>query len=227
MEKTLQEAAVVQAQVAETGLSVEYIIPARSTIKSDGTERHVRINDVIDDAAAVSVVAVPRRDPTAYLQARLTDNSTVAFLPGTVSLFLDGTFVGKADLPLVRPHDHTALSFGADNRVNVTYQPQGKLSSRDGIIWDKKTVESTSSLITVASHHDQAIPIPILDQTPVSGDADLKVEIKADPAPTATAVDDKPGVVSWTATYQPGETRRIEFDYSVSAPEGRRVIGLR
>ena len=227
MEKTLQEAAVVQARIAQTGLSVEYVIPARSAIASDGSERRVRINDVTDNAAVLSVVAVPQIEATAYLQARLEDGSPAAYLPGTVSLFLDGVFVGKSDLPLVQPHDHATLSFGADNRVKVTYQPQGKLSSRDGIIWDKKSVESHAALITIANHHDQAIPITVLDQAPVSGDADLKVEIKADPAPTRSAVDDKPGVVAWDATYQPGESRQIRFGYAVSAPEGRPVVGLR
>lgn len=227
LDKTMQEAAIVQAQVAQSGLSVQYVIPARSTIKSDGTDRRVGINDVVDKAAVLSVIAVPRIDATAFLQARLEDRSPAAYLPGTVSLFLDGVFVGKSELPLIQPRDHTALSFGSDDRVKVTYQPQGKLSSRDGIIWDKKTVEATTTLITVTSHHDQTIPITILDHAPVSGDADLKVEIKADPAPTKAAVDDKPGVVSWTATYRPGETRQINFGYTVSAPEGRRVIGLR
>lgn len=223
----MEEAAVAASRVSQTGLAVEYVVANRSTVASDGSERRVRIGDLPAQETLLTAVAVPRQETSAYLEATLVDAAPTPLMPGAVALFLDGSFVGRADLPLVRPHDHAALSFGVDDRIAVDYRPQGKLASRDGIIWGKKAVVSSAALIVVANHHDQPIAVRVVDQAPVSTDAALKVEITADPAPSRSAVDDKPGVVAWEATYQPGETRQIHFGYAVSAPEGRRVIGLR
>ncbi len=222
------EAQRAAATMAATGLSVEYVIPGRSGIPSDGAEHRVRIADM-DVIAKLAATTAPRVDPHAYLQARFTSPATVPMLPGPVALYLDNTFVGRTQSGLVRPGEPITWPFGPDDRIKVTFENQEQKKSTEGwsIIGSKKVTQAAQGLVTIRSFHDQPIEITTLDQAPVSGDADLVVTITADPQPNTRNVDDKPGVLAWIATYAPKEERKIRFGWQITAPEGRPVTGLR
>lgn len=222
------EARRAAATMAATGLSVEYVIPGRSGIPSDGAEHRVRIADM-DATAKLAANTVPRLDPHAYLQARFTSPAPVPMLPGPVALYLDNTFVGRTQSSLVRPGEPITWPFGPDDRVKVTFENQEQKKSTEGwsIVGSKKVTQAAQGLVTIRNFHDQPIEITALDQAPVSGDADLVVTTTADPQPTTRDVDDKPGVLAWIATYAPKEERKIRFGWQITAPEGRPVTGLR
>lgn len=219
------DAVSVAAAPIVSGLSVEYAIPGRATVRSDGTERRVRVGDA-EAASTLALKAVPKSDPRAYLHAHFANGSGLPLLPGSVSLYLDGVFVGKDRLPLVRPEEKVALPFGPDDRVKVTYEPQERKRSEDGLLWGKRALTASDALITVRSYHERPVEVTVLDQAPVASHADIQVEVKADPQPTAKDVEDRPGVVAWTATLGKGEERKIRFGYTITAPEGRVVTGL-
>jgi uncharacterized protein (TIGR02231 family) len=222
------EAQQAAATMSATGLSVEYVIPGRSGIPSDGAEHRVRIADM-DAAAKLAATTVPRLDPHAYLQARFSSPTPVPMLPGPVALYLDATFVGRTQSSLVRPGEPITWPFGPDDRVKVTFENQEQKKSTEGwsIIGSKKVTQAAQGLVTVRNFHDQPIEITAFDQAPVSGDAELIVTTTADPQPTTKDVDDKPGVLAWIATYAPKEERRIRFGWQITAPEDRPVTGLR
>ena len=222
------EAQRAAATMAAAGLSVEYVIPGRSGIPSDGAEHRVRIADM-DAVAKLAATTVPRLDPHAYLQARFSSPALVPMLPGPVALYLDATFVGRLQSSLVRPGEPITWPFGPDDRVKVTFENQEQMKSTEGwsIIGSKKVTQAAQGLVTIRNFHDQPIEITAFDQAPVSGDAELVVTTTADPQPTARDVDDKPGVLGWIATYASKEERKIRFGWQITAPEGRPVTGLR
>ena len=80
--------------------------------------------------------------------------------------------------------------------------------------------------MTVRSFHTRPIEVTVLDQAPVSGDAELTVAITADPQPTARDVEDRPGVLAWTVTLAPNQERRIRFGTTVTAPRERIISGF-
>ena len=222
------EAQRAAATMAAAGLSVEYVIPGRSSIPSDGAEHRVRIADM-DAVARLAATTVPRLDPHAYLQARFSSPAPVPLLPGPVALYLDATFVGRMQSSLSRPGEPVTWPFGPDDRVKVTFEKQQQQKSTEGwsIIGSKKVTQAAQGLVTIRNFHDQPIEITAFDQAPVSGDAELVVTTTADPQPTARDVDDNPGVLGWIATYASKEERKIRFGWQITAPEGRPVTGLR
>ncbi len=221
-----QEATIAAAGVNAAGLAVEYAVPGVATVRSDGTERHVHIGDAAMDAA-LSVRAVPRIDPRGYLFARTANNGKVPLLAGVVSLYLDGVFVGRAPLPLARPEETMRLPFGPDDRVRVTWERQETRRATDrSFLGGKRTVRSSEGLMTVRNFHDASMLVSLLDQAPVTEDADLKIEVTADPAPTERDVGDKPGVMAWSWTLAKGEEKRVKFGYTLNAPEGKIVTGF-
>jgi uncharacterized protein (TIGR02231 family) len=208
------------------GFAVEYGIPGSATVRSDGTERRVRIADLSAEAA-LSARVVPRVDRRAFLLARFPNPARTPLLAGQASLYLDGVFVGRAALPMLRPEEETTLAFGADDRIRVAYEPQDqRRAATGGILSGRTTSQTREALITVKSFHERPVDITVLDQLPVSTDEQLVVTMQADPPPTTRDVEDRPGILAWTAQFRPGEERRIRFGYTVTAPRDRQVTGL-
>lgn len=216
----------VAAVTASAGFAVEYRIPGRATLRSDGTDRRVRIGD-LNAEAALSVRTIPRIDPRGFLVVRFANPAETPTLAGQASLYLDGVFVGRTALPMLRPREETVLSYGADDRVRVTYALQAQRRGEEGgLLTGRTRSRSTEALITIRNFHQRRMDIVVADQLPVSGEEPLVVTLNADPAPSARDVDGRPGVLTWSATYAPGEERRIRFGYTVTLPRDREVIGL-
>ena len=91
-----------------------------------------------------------------------------------------------------------------------------------GIITTSKT-DMRNYRITVKNLHERAIPVTVLDQIPVSQNADIKVELTGKTAPTKRDVDDKRGVLAWDMKLEPDEERVIEFGYRVTWPAAKKV----
>ena len=220
------EMETVAALALVAGLSVEYAIPSLSSVRSDGAERRVRIGDLVADGK-LSVRTVPQSEPRGYLFAAFANPEKTPLLAGRASLYLDGVFVGRTQVPLVRPGEEARMPFGPDERLKVSYEPQAEKRSSDwGLMQGRRNIQSSVGLMIVHSFHDTPVTVTLVDQLPVSSDADLKVEETADPKPMQRDLDDRPGVVSWTYELKPGEERRVTFGYTVSAPTGKPIYGL-
>ena len=63
----------------------------------------------------------------------------------------------------------------------------------------------------------------MLDQIPVSQNADITVELTGKTAPTRRDVDDKRGVLAWDMKLEPDEERVIEFGYRATWPAAKKV----
>jgi len=222
-----REAQAENAALVTVGFAVEYQIPGTATVRSDGSERRVRIAELPAEVT-MTAQAIPRLDRRAFLRATFASPAQVPLLPGQVTLVLDGVQVGRAALPLLRPGEQQARAFGADDRIRVAYEPQPPRRSEAGnIISGRTAIVANESLITVQSFHARPIEITVLDHAPVSVEEPLVVAITADPAPSARDVDERPGVLAWTAIYQPREQRRIRFGYTITAPRDSTVYGMR
>lgn len=217
-----QEARAVAATVQAAGFALEYVIAGRAAVRADGSERRLRIADM-DAAATVSAFTVSR----AFLRARFAHAASAPTLPGPVALYLDGVFVGRAALPLLRAGEEASLGFGTDDRRRVRYEPRARRRAREGsLLTGRSSTESFEALITLRSCHARAIDVSVEDQLPVSSDAELTVAMQADPAPTARDIDDRPGVVAWTLSMAPVQERRISVGYTVTLLRDRQVEGL-
>jgi len=222
----VQEAQAVAATAASAGFAVEYRVPGRASLASDGSERRVRIGD-LEAAAALTAHTTPRLDPRGFLGARFANPSETPTLPGPVSLYLDGVLVGRATLPLLRPTEAIMLPFGSDDRIRVTWRPQPARRADEGSLLTGRTQSrSAEAIVTIRSFHQRPMDITMLDSLPVSGDEGLTVALIADPVPTSRDVEGQPGILGWTATYAPGEERRIRIGYTVTAPRDRMIQGL-
>lgn len=198
-----------------------FTVPGTVTVLTTGEMKRVQIDEAQVDPA-LTVRVVPRRDPRAFLYAKVTLPKTTPYLPGPVSLFRDATFVGSGRLPQLAPGEEHELGFGSDDSIRVRHAVLDEKRGESGIITSSKT-DQRNYRITVKNHHSRAMTVAVLDQIPVSQNQDIKVELIAKVPPTRKDPDGKRGVMAWDLKLEPNEEKQIEFGYRVSWPGDKRV----
>ena len=187
-----------------------------------GEPKRVQI-DTAELDPALMVRTVPKRDPKAYLYAKVTIARGSPLLPGQVALFRDGTFVGNGKLPQLAPGEEFELGFGADDQVRVRHAVAEEKRGETGIISTSKT-DVRNYRITLKNLHERAIPMVVIDQVPVSQNADIKIELIGKTPPSKRDLDDKRGVLAWEMKLEPDEERVVDFGYRVTWPAAKRII---
>lgn len=213
-----------QAQATISPFQAVYKIGGKTTVKTARETKRLQI--VSEDAdTSIFVRAVPRFDHTAYLYAKLAlAGSSSPLLPGQVSLFRDGVFVGNGSLPQLSPGETYELGFGADERVKVKEVLLADKTSETGT-FSKTRIEERGYGITIKNLHERAIDIEVIDRMPVSVQEEIKVEfsVTAGPQPAAVEGENKRGIIRWTLKTEPGEEKKLAFGYRITAPANKKI----
>ncbi len=210
------------AEIVTAPFQALYAVPGRLTVPNTGEAKRVTLlAEAIEPQ--LSVRTVPREDAKAYLYAKLVLPKGSPLLPGAVSLFRDGTFVGTTRLPVLSPGEEHDLGFGADDLVRVKYSVSEEKRGETGLISTSRT-DSRNYKLSIKNMHERAIGYTALDRIPVSKNDQIRVELSAKPAPSKQDVDDKRGVLAWEGTLEPDQEQVIDFGYRVSWPSAKSVV---
>ena len=172
---------------------------------------------------SIIVLAVPKLDATAYLQARFTHDGLWPLLPGAVSLYRDGVYVGQGALPLTLRGEEKELGFGPDDGVKVARVELKRAKGGSGIISSSATDEQHFK-ITVKNAHDWTVPVTIIDQLPVAENEQIAIEaLPMATEPTERNYGDRLGVLAWTFDLEQQKEKEITLSYEVKWPAKREV----
>jgi uncharacterized protein (TIGR02231 family) len=218
-----------RARVTEDGATVEsmpyqtsFRIPQRVTVKSGVGQKKVFIA-AETPKPSLMVRATPKKDVTAFLHAKFTHDGIAPLLPGEVSLYRDGIFTGRGQLPLIVRGEEQELGFGQDDAVKVARVELKRAKGESGIIASSATDEQHYK-ITVKNFHDWVMPVTIVDQIPVSEDDKIVVELlPMTTEPTERNYDDKLGLLAWTYDLKPQEEKAITLSYELKWPAKRQI----
>jgi uncharacterized protein (TIGR02231 family) len=210
------------AEVVAAPFHALYAVPGRLSVANTGEAKRVQLLEETMEPQ-VAVRTVPKEDPKAYLYAKLVLPKGSPLLPGSVSLFRDGTFVGTSSLPILSPGEEHELGFGIDDLVRVRHSISEEKRGETGLISTSRT-DSRNFKISVKSMHERAIAVTVYDQIPASENQDIKVELLARTAPSKQNVDDKRGVLIWEMKLEPDQEQIIDFGYRVSWPSGKSIV---
>jgi uncharacterized protein (TIGR02231 family) len=190
-------------------------------VPDTGETKRVQIDEMSLDPTLM-VRAVPRRGEKAYLYAKIVTAKGAPLLPGQVALFRDSVFVGNGSLPLLAPEEEHELGFGVDDSIRVRYALAEEKRGETGIISTSKT-DARSYRISVKNLHGRAMQLTLIDQIPVSQNADITVELTGKSAPSRRDVGNKRGILAWDMKLEAAEERVIEFGYRASWPAAKKV----
>lgn len=222
------EAAPAPAQEQEavleaTGFQVVFRIPGRVTLPAQQGAKGFRIASAAV-APELTVRAVPALDETAFLEAGFKNTEDAPLLPGNVSIYRDGVFVGRSPMPLTPKDQAVRLGFGADDKIKVARTVVRKTEGTAGITGSSKTDEREFKT-AIRNGHDFPIRVSIEDQIPVSENEDIAVEmLQLTTPPTARDLRDRRGVLEWAFEAAPGEARDIKLGWRVRWPKDKAMV---
>ncbi|MHA3914199.1 mucoidy inhibitor MuiA family protein [Halovulum sp. GXIMD14793] len=210
------------AEIDTQGQTIIYKLPTKATVSGDGTVRQLSI-DSHEMEVKMLARSTPELDSNAYLYASLTNSLGGPLLPGSASVFRDGTFVGETHVALTAAGEETMLPFGVLDGVTVKRRVLSREDGDFGIIGttNRRTERYAIIAESVLSY---AIPLTIFDRAPYSENEDFEVEVYARPAPSETSVEGKRGVRSWTFELGAGTKKKIEFSYEITWPGDQQIV---
>jgi uncharacterized protein (TIGR02231 family) len=214
-----------QATVEVGGFQATFRIPGRVSVGASEGAKSLRISTVAI-APDLMVRSVPVLDPTAFLEASFKQSEDAPLLPGRVSIYRDGIFVGRDKMAAAGKDETVRLGFGADDKVKIERSVVKRNEGSAGLIVTTSKTDERSFKTSVRNGHDFPIRIAIQDQLPVSENEDIQVEMlpSTTTPPTATNLRDKRGVLEWAFEAKPGEVRDIGFAWRVRWPKDKGVV---
>lgn len=220
------EAALTYAQAAEatvdvSGTAVTFHIPRRVDIPADDTPHKVTVR-VMHLQCETDYMTAPKLVGEVYRRAKVHNEGEVTLLPGPVSLFHGGEFIGQASLPKVAPGETFETTMGLEDRITVerelALQEVGKQ-----FIGDRRVMRYGYA-IRVQNLLPQAADLVVLDQVPVAAHEEIKVRVEEiDPPPYTQS---EQGELAWRLSLAPEDKRVLRFTFSVTAPRDSQVMHL-
>ncbi len=213
-----------QQAVAEVGtFQASFRIPGRVSVGANEGAKSLRIASATITPDLV-IRSAPVIDPTAFLEASFLQNEDAPLLPGRVSIYRDGMFVGRGKMASAGKDETVRLGFGADDKIKIERAVLKRNEGSAGLIVTSKTDERAFRT-TVRNGHDFAIKIAVEDQLPVSENEEIAVEmLPSTTPPTTTNVHDKRGVLEWAFEAKPGEFKEINFAWRLRWPKDKGVV---
>jgi uncharacterized protein (TIGR02231 family) len=212
-----------EAEADVGGFQAAFRIPGRVSVNAGRGARSLRISTATI-APDLVIRSVPVLDPTAYLEASFVENEDAPLLPGKVSIYRDGMFVGRGAMAAAGKSETVRLGFGADDKVKIERSVIRRNEGSSGLIVTSK-IDERAFKTNVRNGHDFPIKIAIEDQLPVSENDDIAVEmLPSTTAPTATNLRDKRGVLEWAFEAKPGEVKDINFAWRLRWPKDKGVV---
>lgn len=163
-------------------------------------------------------IAVPELSSYAFLAARI-ENKLLEDIQNTgTSIYLDGTFVGKAIIRIDFAAESTDLSLGIDESIKVK-RIQKRRSTSLQMLKGQKKCEYEYEL-TIASQKSKTILMTVKDRIPVSQDKSIKIEsIKHEGA----KFDETTGILEWEYNIAKNETKALGLSYTVAWPKDKEL----
>lgn len=195
-----------------------YKIDKKYSIETDGKTTTIGVKD-FDVPATYRYFSAPKTDPSSFLTAHIADWQDYDLQSGEVSLYFEGSYLGKTYLDLSSVSDTLNLSLGKDNGVRISRQ-MVKEYSKKRLIGSNQT-DSRQYEITVRNTKKEVVFIRVQDQFPLSITKDISV---SDMKAPEGKIDDKTGIVNWDIQLNPGAEKKLLMSFEVKYPKDRKVV---
>ena len=223
-EKAPAEPVEERSAVIETGgYQALFRIPGRVSLGAGEGARSLRIASATVTPELL-VRAAPVVNDTAFLEATFKQAEEAPLLPGRVSLYREGTFVGRGQMALTQKEETVRLGFGPDEQVKVARAVVRKSDGTAGLITSSKTDEREFR-ITVRNGHAAPIRMTIEEQLPVAENSEIQVDmLPSSTPPTERDVRDRRGVMAWTMDVPAGGMREVKVGWRVRWPGEKSIV---
>jgi uncharacterized protein (TIGR02231 family) len=202
----------------QRGTTAHFPALARQTIRSDGRPVRVPIGQA-RLAAQHRILAAPELSLNAARLVDLTNTTGQPLLPGRVSLFLGGAFLGHTETEFVGPGEGFPLYLGVADQVKLSRTLDKKRSTL--IRGGTKTRMQVSFVVALENLGAEPVAVQLTDRVPVSETDDVRIfAVKVQPE---TKPDTK-GLLRWDASLPPKQSKEFRIEYSLEYPANLAAI---
>ena len=212
-----------EIQPVETGISLQYVIPGRVSLKSGEQAKKLGLKQTALPAE-FEYYTLPRSGQQAYLTGNLANTSDFVFLAGDGNTYVGDEYTGSTWLPNIASQESTLLSFGIDERVKVKRELVSSFKSKGGL-FSKTEKQSFVYRTTVENYTQKPVTIKVVEQVPVSQQGEIKVTVTK-VEPKFLEEDKDKGTYTWKPTIEVKGKFTIDYEFTVEYPTGRQVQGL-
>jgi len=222
-EEATVEREALEVTPVETGISLQYAIPGRVSLKSGASIKKLPLTQV-SLPAEFEFYTLPKAQEKAFLTGTMINSSQFVFLAGEANTFVGDEFTGTTYTSAIAPQESVRLGFGVDERVKVKQELVKTFKSRTGLLGKTERLQFVYRT-TVENYHPRPIKIRIIEQVPVSQQKEIRVVVtKIEPK----FLEHNPE--NGTYTYEPelkqGERFEINLEFYVEYPAGKKISGL-
>lgn len=215
------------ATINTGGFTAEFEIPGLISVPADGTQTKVLIAPFETDSK-LEVHIKPQRDTKAYLVANTTIKGEAPLLPGQVSLFRDGSYVGQTHIPLLKPGKDYDLSFGIDDQIEIAHKTLKDERSEEGMFVGKTDALARHTVTEIQNLRNRDVNI-VIGQT-VPAPQNEKITLTMDKTATTSGyTEDKEnikGLLEWAFTLKPQEKKDVKLGWTLAWPQGENISGI-
>ncbi len=210
--------AATYTDITEGQTNLEFNIRIPYDIPSDNKQYTINIQDNTLPAT-YEYYCIPKLDREAFLVAHITGWENFNLLSGEISLFFEGTYVGKSYLNVRNTNDTLDLSLGRDKGIVVTRVKMKDFTEQKTVGSNKR--ETRAWEITIRNNKKQAIGLHLEDQVPVSMNKDIQVEPLEY---SGGRYNQETGRIIWEFRMEPSAEKKMRVSFAVKYPKDQRVF---
>jgi len=203
----------------EYSTSVNFQIDIPYDVPSTGRPVQVTLNQ-IELTADYQYIAAPKVTPAAYLMASITDWQKHNLIDGEANLYFEDKYIGRTLFEVKNAGDTLSLSLGKDESISIKRTKTESFREKNFI--GNRATDRREFEIAIRNGKKQPIKIKISDQIPVSTNEEIKIK---DVNVNGAQRNAENGLIDWTLTVNPAESKTLKFGYAVEYPKNQ-VIAL-
>jgi uncharacterized protein (TIGR02231 family) len=206
------------AQPEESTSGEEFEITAPQSIVSGAEPQTLRYKEEQLEAI-YQYHAVPKLDPGVFLLAKIPNYGRYGLLSGTAQIFFKDTYVGQSEIDTKTVSDTLLLSLGRDEDISIKRVKPTDLAYTPKFLNNYKR-ELVAYDIVVKNNKKIPINIEILDQIPVSKQAEITVELEEKSGAQYSADF---GKLLWRLDIPAFSSKTLRFKYWLKYPKDKLV----
>lgn len=195
----------------QRGTTTQFKGTGTTRVRADGRSVRVPIGRA-KLRAKKAIVAAPEQSLNAAQTLEMLNDSGQSLLPGNVSMYQGGAFLGMTNVDFVADGEQFALFLSVADQLKISRVLDKKHSA---LIRKQRTQMQLTFVVTVENLSSKVMPLQLADRVPVSEDKDIVitgVKISPDVKP------DSKGILRWPLTVKPKEKQKLEIQYTIEYP---------
>ncbi len=221
-------------EITEKGPYFDISLPVRQNIISSNRyqKKMIREYDLKNRSLEFYYEVIPSMVQTGFIKVRAKNTTEIPWLPGNAQIFLNGEYMGKADIPYTPIGKDESMVLGIESRISAVKELVKKYEDTGGLLGGKRRI-LYSYKITLENQMPGTREITVWDAIPVSRNKkiDITIENLSDPYDISDefekTTEHARGFRKWKCKIEPHQKKVITFDIVITFDKEVSISGLR